>query len=106
MAAKCAKRSKNAFTMRNCNCKHVKFLCIDYVLGIPYSGKYWWGYKFGSLLVFRKSAKCNTRPMPFHNSTRTALLKYVSAEGRACAQVWHSLKEGDRTGERAHEVNS
>ena len=25
-----------------------------------------------------------------------ALLKYISAAGRACAQVWHSF-EGDRT---------
>ena len=33
-------------------------------------------------------------------------LAEVSAEGKTYAQVWHSLKEGDRTGERAREASS
>ena len=97
--------------------------------GIPYSGKYWQDIKFGGLAVFRKSAKlkpANISGYYIHTqysimSIRSSTLQLIThmhcsqsqdgavevrRERRTCAQVWCSLKTGDRTREQTREASS
>ena len=63
------------------------------------------GFKFGSLVIFRRSAKFISPPI--YRYSHVIAVNIASAEGRPCADIlYKTLSEGDKTVEQKRKAIS